>query len=75
MNTNQIHMSHDCNYTGKTHQQECLHLKQRSRLLYIKWVMNASVRCYRNTSDNHQHQLTVIWGREKEAGKKKGKDK
>lgn len=74
MNTNQIHKSHDCNYTGKTYQQEYLHLKQRSRFLYIKWVTNAPVRCYRNSSDNHQHQLTVIWG-EKEAGKKKGKDK
>jgi hypothetical protein len=37
--------------------------------------MNASARCYKNTSDKHQHQLTVIWGGEKEAGEKKGQDK
>lgn len=69
MNTNQKNKSQDCNYTGKTYQQECLHLKQRSRLLYINQVMNASVRCYRNTSGNHQHQMTVIRGGEKETGK------
>jgi len=36
--------------------------------------MNASFRCYRNTSGNHQHQLTVIWGGEKKAPKNKGKN-
>jgi hypothetical protein len=73
MNTNQIHKSHDCDYNGKTYKQECLHLKQRSWLLYINWVMNVSVRCYRNTSGNHQHKLTVTWGGEKKAEKKREK--